>query len=82
VYINVTVTCGEHVCAANADVSLDRPATILKDDDKTEVGFSMANVWHKNTLFMGPREMMAHAVKEFIDEALTSFAAEWYKANP
>ena len=42
----------------------------------------MANVWHKNTLFMGPREMMAHAVKEFIDEALTSFAAEWYKANP
>jgi hypothetical protein len=81
VYINVTLVCSEYVCAANVDVSLSRPTTVL-DDDKTEVGFQMANVWHENMLFISPRDTMSHRVKEYVDEALTSFAAVWYKANP
>lgn len=82
VYINVTLTCSEYVCAANADISLQRPSTVLEDDEETKVGFQMANVWHENTLFIGPRDTMSHRVKEYLDEALTNFAAEWYKANP
>jgi hypothetical protein len=82
VYINVTLVCTEYVCAANADISLNRPTTVLEDDRKAEVGFLMANVWHVNTLFISSRDNMAHRVKEYIDEAITSFAAEWYKANP
>lgn len=81
VYINVTLVCSEYVCASNADVSLSRPTTVL-DDENTEVGFKIANVWHKNTLFLGPRDTMSHKVKEYVDEALTQFAAEWYKENP
>src|SRR5258705_6900585 len=44
VYINVTLVCSEYVCAANADVSLNRPSTVLEDDNQTKVGFSSANV--------------------------------------
>jgi hypothetical protein len=82
VYINVTLVCSEYVCAANADVSLNRPSTVLEDDNQTKVGLSLANVWHANMLFIGPRDTMSHRVKEYLDEALTTFAAEWYKANP
>jgi hypothetical protein len=81
-YINVTLVCSEYVCAANADVSLSRPTKVLDDDDKTEVGLAMANVWHKNKLFIGSGDSMSHNVKEYIDDALTQFAAEWYKENP
>lgn len=82
VYINVTLTCSAYVCAANADVSLNRPSTVLEDDKQTKVGLALANVWHENTIFIGPRDTMSHRVKEYLDEALTTFAAEWYKANP
>lgn len=38
VYVNVTLVCSDYACAANTDVSLNRPTTVLEDDDHTQVG--------------------------------------------
>jgi len=81
-YVKVTLTCSEEVtCAANVDVALKRPATILENGSHAEVGFTLANVWEENWVLLGGWETMSKQVKDTVEEGITNFAAEYYKSN-
>ncbi len=87
-YLNVNLgrltTEGGQVLGFSACVSLQmkRPVWIQEDVGFDEVTFTMATVWEKATHVAGTRRDIRQLVKESIDEALTLFAADYYRQNP
>jgi hypothetical protein len=87
-YLNVNVgrltIDGGREIGFSACVSLQmvRPVWIQEDVGFDEVTFTMATVWDKATHVAGTRRDIRQLVKESIDEALTQFAADYYRQNP
>ena len=87
-YLNVNLgrltTGGGRALGFSACVSLQmmRPVWIQEDVGFDEVTFTMATVWDKATHVAGTRRDIRQLVKDSIDEALTLFAADYYRQNP
>ncbi len=70
-------------CAACLDINVHRPVRILTDDvENIAVDLDIAEVREKATLLSGPCERMRRQVQDKLDDVLTKFAADYYKANP
>ncbi len=59
-----------------------RPVMILEDEGVGEVTLAVVTVWDKGELLVGNRTSIRQQVKDEIDEALTEFAADYYRQNP
>jgi hypothetical protein len=59
---------------------LARPVKILGDDGSKY--FTTAIIWHDGFLLTDSAEHMASRIRDLISQAMTEFAAEYYKQNP
>ncbi len=70
-------------CTTHVSLQVYRPVKILTDDvENIAVDLYIAEVWEKATLLSGPCERMHRQVQDKLDDVLTKFAADYYKANP
>ncbi len=63
-------------------LNMKRPVAILEDVGVGEITIRTATVWYKGQLLVGTRTSIRQQVKDEIDEALTQFAADYYRQNP
>jgi hypothetical protein len=73
----LTATKGAAACVV---VSLERPVQIIRDDGSKYL--SIAEVWKEGHIELGPVDHMPSRIRDRINEAMTAFAAEYYKQNP
>ena len=81
VSVRVTsISTGGIEVASSVEVVLSRPVEIIADDGIKS--YTLAVVWEKSSLLVGPFSNMASRIHEEISEKLTAFAAKYYKDNP
>ncbi len=68
--------------SACVNLSMVRRVMILEDEGVGEVTLAVVTVWDKGELLVGNRTSIRQQVKDEIDEALTEFAADYYRQNP
>jgi len=79
-YVQITTVTLNNGTACAIDVALERPAMIVGDNGK--IFSTVAKVWDKGSLLKGPTSGTASRIRDFINDFVTAFAAQYYKDNP
>jgi hypothetical protein len=81
----VSIMClkvDEELASCHVSIELLRPAFVLTDQSDDIVTRRNVAVWNKQRRMTGDRLQMASSVREFVAQATTEFAAEYYRQNP
>jgi len=83
IYVKVSaVEAGPDKVAVYVDIKVNRPVKILRDWSNSEVTATVATVWNKGKLLIGPKYGTASRVREAISDLVTKFAAAYSRDNP
>ena len=81
VYLNITSVHTATVwVAAHVQIALHRRVEIIGDDGTKY--FTVATVWEDNAVLYDPVEQLPSRIRDYISQAMTEFAAEYYNENP
>jgi len=82
-YIYMNIRCMPTGTGTACDVRISLKRNIMVLTEKLDpVGYGVGEVWHKGSMLVGPSSGMPERVRNTVDQLLTNFAADYYKANP